>query len=123
MRPTLRYLFLAMAIGWAAVIYSLSSQTGLDVPPLFIGQDKLLHALIFGILGFLVAGALLPAARHIRWHHILSAVLLVAAYAMLDELHQHFVPGRTPEVFDVLADIGGGLLGVLLFTRSLHKYT
>jgi VanZ family protein len=40
---------------------------------------------------------------------------------VLDEIHQHFVPGRTPEVLDVLADIGGGLLGVWLFTRSLHN--
>lgn len=121
MRPTLRYLFLAMALGWAVVIYTLSSQTGLNVPPLFSGQDKLLHALIFGILGFLVAGALLPAAHRTRRRHIVMAVVLVAVYGVLDEIHQHFVPGRTPEVLDVLADIGGGLMGVWLFTRSLHK--
>jgi VanZ family protein len=122
MRPTLRYLFVAMALGWALVIYTLSSQTGLDVPPLFIGQDKLLHALVFGILGFLVAGALLPAAHQTRRRHILMAVVLVAAYAMLDEIHQSFVPGRMPEVLDVLADVGGGLLGVWLFSVLARKH-
>jgi VanZ family protein len=121
MYPALRTLFIVLAIGWALVIYALSSQTGLYVPPLLIGQDKLLHALVFAILGFLVAGALLPAAGHTRRHHILIAVGLVAAYGMLDEVHQHFVPGRMPEVLDVLADISGGILGVWLFTRSLHK--
>jgi len=121
MRPTLRYLFLAMAIGWALVIYTLSSQPGLGVPPLFFGQDKALHALVFGILGFLVAGALAPAANQIRRRHILMAVGLVAAYGVLDEIHQHFVPGRMPDVFDVMADLGGGMVGVWLFTQSLHK--
>lgn len=121
MRPALRYLFLAMAIGWAVAIYILSSQPGLDVPPLFFGQDKLLHALVFGILGFLVAGALLPAAQKIRRRHILMAVGLVAAYGMLDEIHQYFVPGRMADVFDVLADVGGGILGIWLFTRAVYK--
>lgn len=121
MRPTLRYLFIAMAIGWAAVIYTLSSQPGLDTPELFFGQDKLLHALIFGILGFLVAGALLPATRQTRRRHIVITVVLVAAYGILDEIHQHSVPGRMPDVFDVLADIGGGLTGVWLFTLLMHK--
>jgi len=121
MRPILRYLFLAMAIGWSVVIYILSSQPGLGVPPLLFGQDKLLHALVFGILGFLLAGALVPAANQARKRHILMAVGLVATYGVLDEIHQHFVPGRMPDVFDVMADIGGGILGVWLFTQSLHK--
>ncbi len=121
MSPALRTLFMAMAIGWAAVIYLLSSQTGLDVPPLFPGQDKVLHALVFAILGFLVAGTLLPAVHQTRKRHIVMAIGLIAAYGMLDEVHQHFVPGRMPDVLDVLADISGGILGVWLFTRSLHK--
>ncbi len=121
MSPALRTLFIAMAIGWATVIYVLSSQTGLDVPPLFPGEDKLLHALVFAILGFLVAGALLPAVHQTRKRHIVMAIGLIAAYGMLDEVHQHFVPGRMPEVLDVLADISGGILGVWLFTRSLHN--
>ena len=121
MSPALRYLFLALAIGWAGVIYFLSSQTGLDVPPLFPGEDKVAHALVFGILGFLVAGALLPVVHQTGKRHIFMAIGLVAAYGVLDEIHQHSVPGRMPDVLDVLADISGGILGVWLFTRSLHK--
>jgi VanZ family protein len=121
MSPALRTLFFVMASGWAVVIYILSSQTGLDVPPLFPGEDKVAHALIFGILGFLVAGALLPVVHQTGKRHIFMAIGLVAAYGVLDEIHQHFVPGRMPDVLDVLADIGGGILGVWLFTRTLHK--
>jgi VanZ family protein len=41
---------------------------------------------------------------------------------MLDEIHQSFVPGRMPEVLDVLADVGGGLLGVWLFIVLARKH-
>jgi VanZ family protein len=49
-------------------------------------------------------------------------VVLVAAYGVLDEIHQHSVPGRMPDVFDVLADIGGGLTGVWLFSVLARKH-
>lgn len=34
-------------------------------------------------------------------------------YAVLDELHQKFVPGRTPLIKDVFIDSIGGLIGIL----------
>jgi VanZ family protein len=37
------------------------------------------------------------------------AIAIVACYASLDELHQHFVPGRTAAVGDVLIDTSGGI--------------
>ena len=38
-------------------------------------------------------------------------VLAVLAYGVSDELHQAFVPRRSPDVMDVLADLAGGALG------------
>ena len=43
---------------------------------------------------------------HLAW--ALAAIGIVAAYAILDEFHQSFVPGRTPAVMDVLIDASGG---------------
>ena len=40
---------------------------------------------------------------------------LCVAYAMLDETHQIFVPGRTPTLYDVALDSTGAL-----FSRFLH---
>jgi len=58
---------------------------------------------------------------HLRW--ALIAVIVVAAYASLDEFHQRFVPGRTPAISDVLLDTTGGVAGQIvaaLFALWFH---
>lgn len=109
---TFRHSFLLFTIGWATVIYLLSSQPGLNVPPLFAGQDKILHAIVFGILGFFLLGAQRPADRGYRDRDILLTILLVMLYGISDEVHQLFVPGRSADFLDVVADTAGGILGV-----------
>jgi VanZ family protein len=42
------------------------------------------------------------------------ALLLASAYGVTDEFHQRFVPHRTPDVHDWLADTAGALIGVLI---------
>ena len=39
------------------------------------------------------------------------AVLLAVGYGVTDEWHQSFVPGRTPELRDLLADAVGSTFG------------
>ena len=114
-------LLLVLAIGWALVIFMLSSQPGADIPPLFPGQDKLLHAVIFGIFGFLVLGAMPATVPGYRPLQAGTALGVVAIYGMLDELHQRFVPGRSADVFDVVADIAGGMLGIGLLYLLLNS--
>ena len=114
MPNTLRILFLLCALGWAGVIFYLSSQSGADIPPLFVGEDKLLHAFIFGILGVFTLGAMKTTAYGYRPFQLWLAVLLVTVYGVLDEFHQHFVPGRSPDILDVMADAAGAMLGVWL---------
>ena len=48
----------------------------------------------------------------------------MADYGISDEFHQSFVPGRTPDVLDWLADTSGALLAALLLawlSRGFHK--
>lgn len=45
-------------------------------------------------------------------------VLIASIYGMVDEIHQMFVPGRSAEFLDWLADFSGSLVAVLI-TRYL----
>jgi len=118
----LRRLFLALTLGWAALIYYLSDQPGLNITPLFPQQDKVLHLIAYGVLGFLSMGSCKAnGCRHQAFHYWL-VVTLVGVYGVLDEVHQYFVPGRQSDILDVLADISGGLLGAGLMLLLLRKY-
>ena len=107
-------LSLLLAVLWAGIIFFLSSQPGTDTPPLFPHMDKLLHVLAFGILGFLVLGGIRPGKHGHTSVQLWTAVAIAGAYGILDEVHQRYVPGRMPDVLDVLADLAGAMLGAWL---------
>jgi len=87
---------------------------------------KLGHLSEYAVLGLLVFRALrhtLPAPlAKFSWQTAGIALLITAAYAATDEVHQSFVPGRTPAFGDVLIDSSGALsslLAVLLWCHVL----
>ncbi len=41
-------------------------------------------------------------------------------YAILDEIHQIYVPGRSFQFTDILTDASGSLLGILIFSAILY---
>lgn len=43
------------------------------------------------------------------------ALVLLACFAGIDEIHQCFIPGRAGRIDDVLLDVCGGLCGCLVF--------
>jgi VanZ family protein len=94
-------------VAWAAVIFALSSVpnlgTGLGGWDLLL--RKLAHGAEYALLGFLLLRALGRGYL---------AVALGVAYAVTDELHQHFVSGRLGAPVDVAIDALGVAVGVLL---------
>jgi len=101
----------------AAVIFSLSSIPDLrsELPPLWdLVLRKLAHATEYALLAFFVLRA--EAAGHHQhhpWALLAGAWLVATLYAITDEWHQSFVPGRGPAVLDVILDSSGALLGAL----------
>ncbi len=96
---------------WCLLIFVLSSRPALPSPASV--TDKQAHALVYGILATLV----LMAMTRWRWRAIggagvLAAFLMATAYGVSDEFHQMFVPGRSPEVADVVADAAGAAVAL-----------
>lgn len=72
---------------------------------------KLAHVTEYAVLGFLTLRALLQPGRPAP-RSALSALLLCALAAALDELHQGSLPTRTGSLWDVALDSAGAALGV-----------
>ena len=100
----------APAVAWAALLLVLTSIPNPNVPQVS-GADKVVHALIYGVLGWLVVRALEPTARTART--LTAAFAAIVAMAWADEWHQQFVPGRSQEAADWLADSTGAALAIL----------
>lgn len=102
-------------IGFCLLIFIQSSRPFPDLIPAFPLIDKFLHFSAWAVLGFLFFRAYhdhSPFSRRknlLIWISFLSAAL----YGVSDEIHQHFVPSRTADILDILADVAGSLCGVL----------
>lgn len=82
---------------------------------------KAAHFTEYAILAFLAARAFRTSPRPAlanRW--FIAALVLVVAYALLDEYHQSFVPSRTASIYDSLVDMAGGLTALLII-RCRHN--
>jgi len=72
---------------------------------------SLLHVPLYGILTGLLVLAFSPAEGRIEARHLIGAGLTAMAVAVLDEIHQMFIPNRNASVLDVLLDgVGIGLV-------------
>ena len=77
---------------------------------------KAAHFTLYAMLGFSLTGVF---QHQRRLHKLPLAVIVSATFAVLDELHQHFVEGRGPQVSDVLLDTAGAAAGALVMTGVL----
>lgn len=118
----LNRLSLLLALAWMAVLFYLSHQPTLDTPMLFPGQDKLFHALVYGVLGFLLLGSRTPAPDGFTELQIRSSILIASLYGISDEFHQYFIPGRSADAWDWVADTLGAVIAVSLLAWLIRKW-
>ena len=105
--------------GWRALLVVLMAVVAwlalTPLPPraIDLGWDKLNHASAFAALA--VAGWLSVRGRRGRW----PTMALLLVYGALIEVAQRFVPGRSGEWSDLLADALGIGVGVLVASALL----
>ncbi|MEB2285670.1 MAG: hypothetical protein B6D46_08925 [Polyangiaceae bacterium UTPRO1] len=78
---------------------------------------KSAHLIEYAILGGLIYRAISAPSAPFSRAAALRALAYCAAYAVLDEAHQAFVPSRTGSGVDVLIDTAGAAFGTLVFAR------
>lgn len=107
-------------LAWAAAglyalfIFALSSIPGRDLPRFFVASDKALHFFEYLPFGLLCVLALSKSCSRGRSQTLLISIFVVFLYALSDEIHQLFVPGRQFDMMDVFFDVSGALAGGIL---------
>lgn len=98
-------------IVWALVIL-VSSSISMPAIAAPANSDKGAHVLLYLVLGYLAGRALLRGRNPQVWQ-LLALVLGMLAYGALDELHQRWIPTRTADPADWVADAAGSLTGIV----------
>jgi VanZ family protein len=100
----------------------LPDYTEAELTEIHFALRKVAHFCEYAILAFLARRAFITSSSafiHRRWFEL--ALLLVVLNAVLDELHQSFVPSRTGSIYDSAIDVAGGLT-VLLVCKLYGKH-
>jgi VanZ family protein len=78
------------------------------------------HMFMYMILAFLVSSSFFIYNK--KGKNVVIYILFICLfYAVTDEFHQFFVPGRTSLVSDVLIDFGGTVIGLIVFYISYYS--
>jgi len=94
---------------WAGVILFATSVPPSLVPRRLSSYDKVVHFSMYGVLAMLLARYVLGGAVAVR--AAIVTVACVTAFGAADEWHQKFIPGRSTEFADWVADSAGALFG------------
>ncbi len=110
------------AIGWFLLMTVLFFIPGSSIPKqnwlTYVQFDKIVHIGLFAVLLFLWRGAFESSARYYNARLIIAAGI----YGLLIEVMQgKLVPNRDFDLYDLVADVAGSFLGLLVYMRVYKK--
>ncbi|MBR1404012.1 MAG: VanZ family protein [Treponema sp.] len=97
--------------------FYLSSQEHIEHMPGFWNADKVVHFFCFAGFSFWLAFACNIKSYKTFW----LPTLIISLWAITDEIHQSFTPGRDASVLDWLSDTCGAALGAVIFVWVTTK--
>ncbi|UCD95124.1 MAG: VanZ family protein [Candidatus Zixiibacteriota bacterium] len=111
------------ALLYAGLIICLSSMPDLGKSRLAVLRvDKLLHFGEYAIFAVLIFRSFSNISSHLGAKYVIYlSLLFIAFFALFDELYQGYVIGRESDALDLLFDIlGATLIIVLMYIRGKH---
>ena len=110
---------------WGALLLTLTSWPKPPQVPVLTeipDFDKLVHfGLYAGEAFFLYASVAWPGRAVFSLARALAVAGTMAAWGVADEVHQHWIPGRSMEGEDVLADVAGAAVGALVASARSRR--
>ena len=97
-------------IAYMAMLFVFSSFSTLPSPPGDLSAYDV-HIAAYAGLGALTARATGKGLRDVSWRAVVAAIVIASLYGVTDEYHQRFVPGRSFDVLDMVADTIGSVVG------------
>jgi len=101
-----------------------SNQEYIELPQIdfLVNIDKIFHIVAFFIYGLSLQVALFAFSKQrniIQSNKTLGLIVIIIGFifALSDEIHQYFIPGRSADVFDLLIDYIGISLSLLFFSK------
>ena len=112
----------SIAIAWFIIMCVLFFLPGSDLPQAnwldAIYFDKWVHIGLFAVLIFLWRSSFDLDFNHYNWVLLLSALL----YGLSVEfIQKYWVPNRSFDLYDLLADMTGSVLGLVVWLRAYKK--
>jgi VanZ family protein len=110
---------LFLAVLWLVIVAAALLTPGNNLPkvPLFPYADKLIHFGVFAILTFLWSRVgTIDQQGGLCWKKLLTNLLVFTIiFPILVEYLQMYVPNRSFEIEDIIANLIGGIIGFIGF--------
>lgn len=123
----MKFRYLLPSVLWSLIILWIISIPGTSIPSSKLFDiphfDKLVHAAVFAVFTFLLTyGLRMQQIIVLNKYPYTISLLVGVVYSMLTEWIQlRFVDSRSGELYDLIADLAGCLMGVLLY-YYLNRY-
>jgi VanZ family protein len=121
LRPPARYLL----ITWVLMIIILSSIPNIPTLKIHTARveirlDHIMHFCEYGVLTFMAFLSFAGNEFEINYKKFILLTGSLILFAVLDELHQKLIPGRSCNIKDVLSNISG-IMAAMIFCAIVFK--
>lgn len=121
LRPAARYLLIA----WLLTIIIVSSIPNIPTLKIHTAKseirlDYLIHFCEYGVLTFIAFLSFAGKEFKVGFRKVLMIVISLIIFAVLDELHQKLIPGRSYNIKDIMSNVTG-IVVVTIFTAIIFR--